>query len=158
MPPSKLYQENQFVPDQSFCDKMASFFQTKVQLIYDELVGKILIPCSTSTSESANLNRPAMASQLNRFTPLSTERTNDLLLAAKSGSPTHPCLPAMIHLVSNKINNQLALLLNNIMSSGIFPTSCKKECIRPILRKPSLDPHVVENYRPICCLPLAAKY
>ena len=43
------------------------------------------------------------------------------------------------------------------MSSGIFPSAFKTSCVKPIIKKPNLDPEILANYRPISNLPFISK-
>ena len=48
-------------------------------------------------------------------------------------------------------------LLNESLSSGIVPTDFKTALVKPLLKKSSLDPNVLNNYRPISNLPFLSK-
>ena len=41
----------------------------------------------------------------------------------------------------------LTALINKSLSTGIFPKECKNAIIRPMLKKSTLDPEVLKNYR-----------
>ena len=43
------------------------------------------------------------------------------------------------------------------MNSGHVPSALKAAVIKPLLKKPSLDPEVLANYRPISNLPFISK-
>ncbi|XP_064164913.1 uncharacterized protein LOC135239856 [Anguilla rostrata] len=51
----------------------------------------------------------------------------------------------------------VASLVNSSLSSGCFPSSFKKAHITPLLKKPTLDPSVIQNYRPVSLLPFLSK-
>ena len=53
------------------------------------------------------------------------------------------------------ISVPLTRIINSSISSGIFPEEWKEAIITPILKKG--DPTKKENYRPVSCLPVAAK-
>ena len=48
-------------------------------------------------------------------------------------------------------------LMNLSLSTGIVPSNFKAAVIKPLLKKPSLDPELVRNYRPISNLPFLSK-
>ncbi|KAF7651264.1 hypothetical protein LDENG_00113440, partial [Lucifuga dentata] len=43
------------------------------------------------------------------------------------------------------------------LSSDVFPSGFKRATVHPLLKKPSLDPSVLSNFRPIPRLPFLAK-
>ena len=48
-------------------------------------------------------------------------------------------------------------MLDLSLSSGYVPQAFKIAVIKPLLKKPTLDPKVLANYRPISKLPLLSK-
>ncbi len=58
-------------------------------------------------------------------------------------SPT--LLPALTHII------------NTSLLTGIFPTAFKQARVTPLLRKPTLNTSLLENYRPVSLLPFIAK-
>ena len=51
----------------------------------------------------------------------------------------------------------LTALINKSLSTGIFPKKCKHAIIRPMLKKSTLDPEVLKNYRPLSNLHFVSK-
>ena len=47
--------------------------------------------------------------------------------------------------------------LNLSFSSGVFPTCCKSSIIFPLIKKQSLDPEMLTNYRPVAKLSFIPK-
>ncbi len=58
-------------------------------------------------------------------------------------SPT--LLPALTHII------------NTSLLTGIFPTAFKKARVTPLLKKPTWNTSLLENYRPVSLLPFIAK-
>ena len=48
-------------------------------------------------------------------------------------------------------------ILNRSISTGVFPSSLKSALVQPLLKKPSLDPLVLNNFRPISKLSFLSK-
>ena len=48
-------------------------------------------------------------------------------------------------------------MTNASLTSGTFPTTFKQTQVTPLLKKPSLPPTHVENYRPVSLLPFLSK-
>ena len=51
----------------------------------------------------------------------------------------------------------LTNIINESLSSGMVPTSFKTATVKPLLKKPTLDPNNLKNYRPISNLPFLSK-
>ena len=56
-----------------------------------------------------------------------------------------------------EISTPLLNLINASLTSGYVPQSFKIAVIKPILKKPNLDPNDLSNYRPISNLPFLSK-
>ena len=48
-------------------------------------------------------------------------------------------------------------LVNESISTGIVPTKIKAALVTPLLKKPSLDKNVMENFRPVSNLSFISK-
>ncbi len=48
-------------------------------------------------------------------------------------------------------------VVNTSLSSGVFPAEWKHALVTPLLKKPTLDPTAVSNYRPLSNLPFLSK-
>ena len=48
-------------------------------------------------------------------------------------------------------------IINLCLSSGIFPTRFKSAVVTPLIKKPTLDCEVLNNFRPISNLPFLSK-
>uniref|UniRef100_A0A9J7XP41 Reverse transcriptase domain-containing protein n=1 Tax=Cyprinus carpio carpio TaxID=630221 RepID=A0A9J7XP41_CYPCA len=51
----------------------------------------------------------------------------------------------------------LTHIINTSLHTGVFPSSFRQARITPLLKKPTLNPSLLENYRPVSLLPLIAK-
>ena len=51
----------------------------------------------------------------------------------------------------------LTSLINSSLSTGVFPSTLKSAIVKPLLKKPSLDPSVTLNYRPVSLLSFISK-
>ena len=49
------------------------------------------------------------------------------------------------------------MIINISLKSGIFPHSFKHAVVQPLLKKPKLNPCVLNNFRPISKLPFLSK-
>ncbi len=48
-------------------------------------------------------------------------------------------------------------IINTSLLTGIFPTAFKQARVTPLLKKPTLNTFLLENYRPVSLLPFVAK-
>ena len=48
-------------------------------------------------------------------------------------------------------------MVNYSLDSGIFPTVSTSALVRPLLKKPTVDPQVLRNYRPVANLAFLSK-
>ena len=51
----------------------------------------------------------------------------------------------------------ITTIINHSLSSGSFPSSFKSAIVRPLLKKVTLDPENLKNYRPVSNLPFLSK-
>ncbi len=78
-----------------------------------------------------------------------------------SGHPTTcPLDPIPSHLlqaISPTLLPALTHIINTSLHTGIFPTAFKQARVTPLLKKPTLNTSLLENYRPVSLLPFVAK-
>ena len=48
-------------------------------------------------------------------------------------------------------------IVNLSLITGVFPTPCKTSIDRPLIKKPSLDPEVLKNYKTVSNLSFLSK-
>ncbi|TWW67351.1 hypothetical protein D4764_02G0003920 [Takifugu flavidus] len=86
---------------------------------------------------------------LNSFTPIYFSEASSLIQKSKTTTclldpiPTH-LLKDVLPLIGSSILDQI----NGSLVSGYVTRSYKVAVIKPLLKKPSLDPDVLANYRP----------
>lgn len=91
------------------------------------------------------------------FPCLGPDVVDRLLEGVKSGSPLDPCPLKVLKAGREAIVPHLTDVLNAAILEGLYPTLCKTAVVKPLLKKPSLDPAELKNYRPISLLPVPAK-
>ena len=91
------------------------------------------------------------------FCTISTEDVNDVLkkLKTKKSSGQDGISSTLLKSLDGHISNILALIINQSLSTGIFPNKLKVAKVVPIFKKD--DPHQPGNYRPISLLPAISK-
>ncbi len=91
------------------------------------------------------------------FSPLSEAEVSKLILS--SHPTTCPLDPSPSHLqaISPAVVPALTHIINTSLHTGIFPSAFKQARITPLLKKPTLNPTLLGNYRPVFLLPFIAK-
>jgi len=109
-----------------------------------------------------NYHPPAVSfegRQLTNFTPATEDEIAKLIKAASSASCDLDPIPTK--LLKTKYLDVLCPLITRIvnqsMSTGIFPAAFKHALVRPLLKKASLDPEIFKNYRPVSNLAFVSK-
>jgi hypothetical protein len=51
----------------------------------------------------------------------------------------------------------LVNIVNASLKSGVFPTELKSAIVKPLIKKPSLDPNILKNFRPVSNLSFISK-
>ena len=64
-----------------------------------------------------------------------------------------PLLCTIIDTICPKITEAV----NSSLANGVVPDAFKKAIVKPILKKPGLDPETLANYRPVSLLPFMSK-
>ena len=76
----------------------------------------------------------------------------------KTFSPSDPFPSQLIASVSNILYPYLVDLFNCSFATGTFPAKFKHAYVKPLLKKPNLDPESLSNYRPVSLLLFFFKY
>jgi hypothetical protein len=138
----------------TFCD----YFVSKIQVIRHDLAelesttAPLSCPPISSLLPTANSNlcnfEPATEEEIIKILKQSTKATCEL-----DPVPTSFLTQTCLNIISPCITD----IVNMSLSSGTFPTDLKRALVKPLLKKPSLDPNVLKNYRPISNLPFLSK-
>lgn len=81
-------------------------------------------------------------------------------MISKSKSSTcslNPFPSPLIKVHCNSISSLIAKIINLSLQTGIVPVSLKTAIIKALLKKPTLDPEPLSNYRRISNLPFISK-
>ncbi|XP_061151098.1 probable RNA-directed DNA polymerase from transposon X-element isoform X1 [Syngnathus typhle] len=143
-------------PDSSFhsADEFMKFFAQKIESIRDEI--KNSIPIARSSTPFTNADDHATT--LSTFKNVSLERLTQIVSAAKQTTCLLDPLPAkLLKELFQILGPSVLNIINLSVSSGIVPTAFKTAIIKPLLKRPNLDPDCLSNYRPVSNLPFIAK-
>ncbi|XP_078504415.1 vomeronasal type-2 receptor 26-like [Lissotriton helveticus] len=135
------------------CQALACFFTDKIDKIILDINANYeeLSPSSDSelTLSCANI--------LDSWPALSADKLKVILKTIKSGSPRDPIPIKIIKLLDDSSLEIIANLLNSSLDLATVPTLWKHAMVAPLLKKPTANPEILANYRPISLLPAFSK-
>ena len=136
------------------------YYVSKVKAIREGLDAMIASGDVTAhTSETSSfVSSHGDAACLRVFDPVNADQIKSIIIA----SPTKSCeldpLPtSLLKLVVDILAVPIATIVNLSLSSGVVPSSLKLGLVSPLLKKASLDPDVLANYRPVTNLSFLSK-
>ncbi len=140
------------IPSQFNINDFMNFFTDKI----DNIRNTITNVDSTASSTSASFNGPK--EKLHCSTTIGQDELNKLITASK---PT-TCLldPVPTKLLKELLpvaEEPLLNIINSSLSLSHVPKPFKLAVIKPLIKKPKLDPCELANYRPISNLPFMSK-
>ena len=131
-----------------FADRFVTFFSDKIDKIRN----------SFSSSDSFTLPPPPDVPNFSCFKQVSQEEIRKIIMK----SPTKSCLldPWPTFLVKESIDillPSITRLVNCSLSEGVVPDEFKKVIVTPLIKKSSLPPNDLKNYRPVSGLGFISK-
>ncbi len=140
------------IPSKFNSNDFMNFFTDKI----DNIRNTITNVDSTASSTPASFIAPK--EKLQCFTTIGQDELNKLITASK---PT-TCLldPVPTKLLKELLpvaEQPLLNIINSSLSLGHVPKQFKLAVIKPLIKKPKLDPCELANYRPISNLPFMSK-
>ena len=131
------------------CNKFLTFIVDKVTAIRSSMPSGTCPPtCSP----------PSSSTVLDSFHSISLQDLLDVIRNMKVSSSSVDVIPSSLFLnVLPTIGPNLLTIVNSSLSTGCVPSYFKHASIHPILKKPNLDPVLLNSYRPISKLPLLSK-
>lgn len=131
------------------CNNFLDFFKTKIDSIYSTFPGHTTLTIHPQL---------AISEPLHHFPEISQQEVEMLI---KRSNPTtcalDPFPTALVKANLSAISPLITNVINHSLQSGNVPSALKTAIIRPLLKKPTLDPDVFANYRPISNLPFLSK-
>ncbi|XP_053084193.1 uncharacterized protein LOC128317225 [Pangasianodon hypophthalmus] len=138
-------------------DDFMNFFNGKIENIRLEIQTINLKPDSSITNPVDD-NIIILDKQLQRFTPLEETELISLISSSKSLTCMLDPLPTcFLKQIIPETIKPILKIINSSLSIGYVPKSFKLAVIKPLIKKPDLDPRQLSNYRPISNLPFISK-
>ncbi len=131
-----------------------NYFTSKIDTIRDKIV--TMQPSATVSHQIVHYR-----SHEEQFHSFSTIGEEELYKLVKSYKPTtcllDPILSKLLQEVLPEVIDPLLATINLSLSLGYVPKTFKLAVIKPLIKKPQLDPKDLVNYRPISNLPFLSK-
>ena len=139
-------------------NEFASFFAGKVSKIYDGIETELLNTSPNPTTDAAASATQELTSIISQFGHVNEEDTQNYILKSSAKS----CLldPIPTWFIKQNVSMFVPIItqiVNNSLSTGTFPESLKHAVISPVIKKQSLNPHELKNYRPVSNIPYLSK-
>ena len=136
-----------------------TFFNDKILTIRNR-INHLLPSIGTNTPSSTEMSETAEnpTNYLDSFSLITLDQLTKLISGSKPTTCILDPIPTkLLKEILPLINSTLLNTINLSLSSGYVPRSFKIAVIKPLLKKPTLDPEVLANYRPISNLPFLSK-
>ncbi len=131
-------------------DDFATFFTDKTKTI----ISQFLPPLTQDLQPTRSTTQTPIFS----FCPLTEAEVSKLLFSNHPTICTLDPIPShLLQAISPTLLPALTHIINTSLFTGIFPTAFKQARVNPLLKKPTLNTSLIENYRPISLLPFIAK-
>ncbi len=129
-------------------DEFGTFFINKITNITAQF----------STPQSVKHILPANINSFTYFSPLSEAEVSKLILSSHPTTcPLDPIPSHLFQAIFPAVVPALTHIVNTSLHTGFFPSAFKQARITPLLKKPTLNPTLLGNYRPVSLLPFIAK-
>ncbi len=139
------------IPSQFNSNDFMNFFTDKI----DNIRNTITNVDSMASSNSASFIAPK--EKLLCFTTIGQEELNKLITASKPTTCLLDPVPTKLLKELPVAEEPLLNIINSSLSLGHVPKPFKLAVIKPLTKKPQLDPSELANYRPISNLPFMSK-
>uniref|UniRef100_A0A672ZEB2 Reverse transcriptase domain-containing protein n=1 Tax=Sphaeramia orbicularis TaxID=375764 RepID=A0A672ZEB2_9TELE len=140
------------------CDDFLQFFNDKISTIrnkIDELLPNIRSDKAQATNQESLLNPPTM---LDNFTTVDGADVASIIMSSKPSTCLLDPIPTKLFKQTLPLTiDTILTIINTSLVTGYVPQSFKFAVIKPLLKKPTLDPDLLVSYRPISNLPFLSK-
>lgn len=147
------------IPRDLSSNDFMNFFNDKILAIRDKITCILPSIGSALPSNSGVLElalRPDI--YLDCFSPINLNQLTSMISSSKPSTCLLDPIPTrLLKEVLPLVSASLLDMINVSLLTGYVPQSFKVAVIKPLLKKPSLDPGVLANYRPISNLPFLSK-
>ncbi len=125
-----------------------------LQLFFTNKTKTISSQFSPPLTQDPQPTRSTVQTPIFSFCPLTEVEVSKLLLSSHPTTcPLDPIPSHLLQAISPTLLPALTHIINTSLLTGIFPTAFKQARVTPLLKKPTLNTSLLENYRPVSLLP-----
>ncbi|XP_078799361.1 uncharacterized protein LOC144990211 [Oryzias latipes] len=146
------------VPVSLSSDHFLTFFDSKISNIRHKL-NQVIPTINPEQAEAVEMEASIETSvTLDCFTAVDEAEITSIITSSKSSTCLLDPIPTRLFKETFPlINDSILTMINASLETGYVPQSFKYAVVKPLLKKPSLDPSILANYRPISNLPFISK-
>ena len=146
------------VPINLSSNDFMNFFYNKIITIREKISHQMPSIGIAGSPTSDTLTGATLDVYLECFSAVGLHQLTSIISSSKSSTCLLDPIPTrLLKEVVPLIGTSLLDMINLSLLSGYVPQSFKVAVIKPLLKKPTLDPGVLANYRPISNLPFLSK-
>ena len=128
------------------CVVFSDFFSEKVKMLVMNL-----------ENNNINVEIPVFNNTLSDFRATTETEVYNICMNTKKTCSLDPLPTSVLQPCFQSLAPVYTHIINMSLSQGKVPASLKEAIVIPLLKKPSLDPDVLSNYRPVSNLPQLSK-
>ena len=133
------------------CGEFVSFLIDKVASVRQNISNRFMSPDDVCAP-------PAQSAVFEQFEIISLSSLTKVVSGLKPTCPLDIIPAKSLKEVFSSVGSCLLVFINCCLSSsGSVPAAFKHAVLRPLLKKPHLDPSVLSNFRPVSYLPFLSK-
>ena len=148
------------VSNDEIANNLKDFFDSKVKNIYSGIIDALPDNSDQAKEELINAKDKLVDTQSSivRFEEVYESEFLEIVHSMANKSCSIDIIPMwLFKFCISELKKIVLFIVNESLSTGIFPESLKSAIIRPSLKKPGLDPDQLKNYRPISNLSFISK-
>ena len=134
----------------SLSNALGDFFIGKVDKIIDEISN-----ASDEVIDALSCDSPFHGDSLDTFKLTDHSEVSELIKAAPCKSCSLDPVPTwLLKECTSLVASAASSIINSSISTNVVPESFKEAIVMPLLKKPNLNPTILQNYRPVSNLPM----
>ena len=135
-------------------DQFSTYFHDKVAIIKNQLDCGTLHALVSPYNHDTEFHHTPFTS----FQPITTDYLHSVVTkCAPKSCELDPIPTSLLLECLDTVLPTMTSIINDSLKSGVFPSIYKSAIVTPLLKKPSLDPNDLKNYRPVSNLSFMSK-